>query len=504
MKRSCWFLLALACGCANETDGTEESSSTETQDTVAAPPGDPSPADGTPPLGDEPPLIDGDEMGGGLDGTDARGDGTREPTPDTSGTLTASVHLSGAVQKGPLAAGSTVRVTNLDANTNPTGTSFTTSTINNLGQFALDFAATERVAVEGTGLFYNEATGAMSAEAITLRALLDVRGGGAREVYVNTITHLTYDRMQRLLALGEAADEARERAEWELQIALGIAPESFDAGLDATHLSLLGGDSDGNSYLLAVSSVLAFAAQITDWEGQAAALQELLDGLALDLAEDGEVDASLRVIIDDARLFIQTEDVEAAFAEHLASIDASVAIPDLDRSIDHDGDGLPNASDNCRRMPNPEQEDGDGDGTGDACDEIFPRTRLCIYVPALVATTPCDPDAIFLQCSGLRTDDTGLRGPVGGSTVVIYDDPLAPADFPAPDCALAHPDAPPSANWLVQIALDESENPTALVPLRALTSAEFAGLPHPDDAPLELLFDNTLPLRLDRLEAAEH
>ncbi len=35
---------------------------------------------------------------------------------------------------------------------------------------------------------------------------------------------------------------------------------------------------------------------------------------------------------------------------------------------DLDGDGIPNAQDNCEELPNPEQEDTDNDGTGDLCD----------------------------------------------------------------------------------------------------------------------------------------
>jgi hypothetical protein len=40
---------------------------------------------------------------------------------------------------------------------------------------------------------------------------------------------------------------------------------------------------------------------------------------------------------------------------------------------DADGDGIPDATDNCPQAPNPDQTDADGDGIGDACDN-FPPT----------------------------------------------------------------------------------------------------------------------------------
>jgi hypothetical protein len=432
--------------------------------------------------------------------SDGRGDGAADDPPDRHEGTPARVLLTGAVQKGPLVAGSAIVVTRLDARADAAGAIVSASTLNDMGEFAIELDANELVSIAGTGAYYNEATGAMSAAPITLQGLHQVRGDGEQEAFVNTITHVTFGRMKNLIIDGATPDEARARAEWELQAALGIAPAAFSAGVDATRMNLVGGDSNGNSYLFAVSSVLAFAAQITNWEDQTAALQELLDRLSLDLADDGELEPMERADIENARFFMEAEDVEAAFAERLRSLDSAAAFPDLDRSIDQDGDGLVNALDNCRRMPNPQQEDSDHDGTGDACDDAFPLAMLCVYVPAIVASVPCNPDSVFLQCSGIRTDDIGVRGPTGGSVAVIYDAWLATPDFPRPDCASTHPDAPQSPSWLARLTLDENDNPLAITPLRALSSDEFSSLPHPADAPLELVFDGQLLARLESLE----
>ena len=48
--------------------------------------------------------------------------------------------------------------------------------------------------------------------------------------------------------------------------------------------------------------------------------------------------------------------------------DAAVAAPDMMQAADEDGDGVPDATDNCRNADNPDQTDTDNDGLGDACD----------------------------------------------------------------------------------------------------------------------------------------
>ena len=48
--------------------------------------------------------------------------------------------------------------------------------------------------------------------------------------------------------------------------------------------------------------------------------------------------------------------------------DAAVATPDMMQAADEDGDGVPDANDNCRNAENADQTDTDNDGLGDACD----------------------------------------------------------------------------------------------------------------------------------------
>lgn len=66
---------------------------------------------------------------------------------------------------------------------------------------------------------------------------------------------------------------------------------------------------------------------------------------------------------------------------------------------DLDGDGVPNATDNCPATPNVEQTDADGDGTGDACDS---NAELDLRAATLCASQSTNDE---LDRDGILNDD---------------------------------------------------------------------------------------------------
>jgi len=106
-------------------------------------------------------------------------------------------------------------------------------------------------------------------------------------------------------------------------------------------------------------------------------------------------------------------------------LDAIAAVHSIETAglPDTDGDGVPDAADNCPYTPNPDQLDGDGDGAGDACD-------------------PCPGDATCLPAVAPRFGGGGNQG--AADAFLTYVDPIARVTSVAHDAT--------SANIVLEVA----------------------------------------------------
>jgi cysteine-rich repeat protein len=288
------------------------------------------------------------------------------PTGGAGGEGAGPVTIQGGAEKGPLILGSAIQVATLDDALEPTGEVFNTQTTSDAGAFVVTLPAPGYAAFQADGYGFNELAGELAAAPVTLRAL--GYGGGAN-VFINVATHLEERRVRALIAQGEPFSASVAQAELEVQASLRVGLPGVAQGTSAVEMSVLGGDTDANAYLLAVSAVLLQIA--TTRAGGAGSvdgeLQQLINQLAQDLEDDGALEAAVAPELLAAQLALDTEQIESNLAQRLLEIGLSSAVPDLDRVLDQDQDGLVNLDDNCPLVANPGQEDLNGDGHGDAC-----------------------------------------------------------------------------------------------------------------------------------------
>lgn len=279
-----------------------------------------------------------------------------------------TVTVRGAAQKGPFIVGSSIAVSPVDDRGQPVGSVYRTETNNDRGEFSVTLPDAGLVSIEGDGYYYNEITGALSAAPGTLRAFADASAGAP--IHLNLVTHLSYARIRNLLEAGLAFPVARAQAERELRVALQIGPIGYDPGA-GDGLDLLGGDTDANAYLFTVSAAVILAAVEREGVSLEAALQELDNTISRELAEDGVLDESTSAALMAAQRALDDPSTVLAIMEALghrfADLGVTTSVPDLNRMLDADGDGLVNASDNCPFFRNADQADADGDGHGDPC-----------------------------------------------------------------------------------------------------------------------------------------
>lgn len=274
--------------------------------------------------------------------------------------------MEGGVQKGPMLLGSSVAVSILDADLEPTGDVFNVVTLDDRGAFEVSLPGTSILAIEAVGFTFNELDGSLSGAPATLRAV--VEADGSAPIIVNVVTHLTERRVRTLVLEGSSFETAQSQAEDELAASMRVGPPGVYGAAKGSDMDMLGGDTDANAYMLAVSAVLLQTAT-TDADGGSVdgEVQQLLNEIANDLGPDGFLGTMLAAKLLTAQLTFDTATVETNLAEYIDELGLTEAVPNLDRILDQDQDGVVNEDDNCPKDANPDQTDTDGDGFGDAC-----------------------------------------------------------------------------------------------------------------------------------------
>jgi hypothetical protein len=125
--------------------------------------------------------------------------------------------IAGVTQKGPFLTGASVTIQELDGLTLvQTGKSFRGKVVNDNGEFSVENMNLKSpyVLLEVNGYFRNEITGRNSDGPVFMKAIAEV--GEHSLVNINLLTHLEYERVQKLIEQNKSIPEAKLIADREI------------------------------------------------------------------------------------------------------------------------------------------------------------------------------------------------------------------------------------------------------------------------------------------------
>mgnify|MGYP002624139307 CR=1 FL=1 len=238
--------------------------------------------------------------------------------------------VSGRAEKGPFKSGTTITMQPLDLTLNALGSTQTTMTFDDCGNYAFRNTLFKYpyVQVSANGLFYNEVDDYNTRDTqINLQGYADLQNGS--KVNVNVVTHLISERVANLVIGGLDFDVALSQAQGELLSAFGLLrlnDKSF------TQVSITDGD-DYAAGLLAISMPLQYSrkgSELISW----------LTRLRYDFADDGKFTEQNKEQYKKDRNYLSLSYNVQRLIEKYDEYGVSVSVKDLKYFYDWDDDGV--------------------------------------------------------------------------------------------------------------------------------------------------------------------
>ena len=228
--------------------------------------------------------------------------------------------FSGYAQKGPFVMGSSVTISELDANLNQTGKTYITTISDNSGSFELtgiEFIS-NYVQLKVEGHYFNEFVGGVY-ETMTLYAMMDIQD--VNSANVNVLTHLERPRVEYLVKQKKKSfSEAKKQAQREVLAIFGLTPSNMTS--EALNLT-------NNGVLLAVSSILTASRN--------AEMMEIMGKISEGIRTDGkfdDTDLGKKLMNNAYASFFSRDKIRKNMETKYAELGLNVSIPDFESYLE--------------------------------------------------------------------------------------------------------------------------------------------------------------------------
>lgn len=234
------------------------------------------------------------------------------------------IDFTGYVQKGPFIVGSSIIISELSSDLEPTGRVFPTQIDNNTGKFELPNVELESqyVQMKADGFYFNERTGELSETQLTFYSLVDITD--LESFNINVLSHLEKDRIVKLMEAGMEFMEAKRKAKNDV---LGIFDFVSNEQLNSEQMNIASAGDD-NAILLAVSIILQGDRPTSEFS-------ELMSQIILDIREDGVLDnESLGSDLINGVNYADLQKIRFNTEERYDGFGIEYEIPDFEKYID--------------------------------------------------------------------------------------------------------------------------------------------------------------------------